>query len=382
MRRPLAGVRVLAIEQYGAGPYGTQLMAELGADVVKIEPAATGGDVSRQVGPYLLGEDDSLFFQTFSRGKKSLSLDIRSAEGRERFERLVAIADVVLNNLRGDRPEKLAITYDALRSINPAIVCAHVSAYGREGSRADWPGYDYLAQAEAGMMSLTGEPGSVPTRFGLSVVDFLTGTMAAFGAVSALLAARATGIGCDVDISLFDTALHQLSYPAVWTMNSDYRAEPLPRGAHPSIAPSQIVRTRDGWGLLMCQTPKMWQLFCAITERPELADDDRFADAAARRAHRAALSEILDEIFTARSGDEWQQAFAGKVPFAPVRTVAEALANPFVSEVGMRDRVDHPARPEGIEMLACPIKVNGERMPGARAPALGEHDDALIWGVR
>ncbi|MEM9705264.1 MAG: CoA transferase, partial [Pseudomonadota bacterium] len=151
----LEGVRVLAVEQYGAGPYGSMLLAELGAEVIKIEAPSMGGDVSRSVGPYFLGEGDSQFFQTFSRNKKSVALEIKTEKGRTEFEKLVKSADAVINNLRGDQPTKLRITFPDLRDINPRIVCAHLSAYGRDNERAAWPGYDYLMQAEAGFMSVT-----------------------------------------------------------------------------------------------------------------------------------------------------------------------------------------------------------------------------------
>ena len=164
---PLAGVRILSVEQYGAGPYGTLLLAQLGAEVIKIEDAARGGDVSRSVGPFLLGEADSDFFQTFSYGKKSVSLDLKSPDGRAAFEQLVRQSDAVANNLRGDQPARLGLTYEVLGRVNPKIVCAHLSAYGRNTTRADWPGYDYLMQAEGGFMLLTGEPGGPPVRCGL-----------------------------------------------------------------------------------------------------------------------------------------------------------------------------------------------------------------------
>ena len=174
---PLKGIRIIALEQYGAGPYGTQLLADLGAEVIKIENPLTGGDVSRFVSPHLIGDKDSQFFQTFNRNKKSLSLDLKSGEGRQAFESLVATADAVSNNLRGDLPVKLKIDYAALKTINTKIVCAHLSAYGRGNSREAWGGYDYLMQAEAGFCSVTGEPGGPPVRLGLSMVDFMTGSM-------------------------------------------------------------------------------------------------------------------------------------------------------------------------------------------------------------
>jgi crotonobetainyl-CoA:carnitine CoA-transferase CaiB-like acyl-CoA transferase len=374
----LDGVRILAIEQYGAGPYGTQLLAELGAEVIKIEAPSMGGDVSRATGPYFLGENDSHFFQTFSRSKKSVALEIKTPEGRADFERLVATADAVVNNLRGDQPAKLAITYERLKSIKPSIVSAHLSAYGRGNSRQAWPGYDYLMQAECGFMSLTGEPDAPPTRFGLSMVDFQTGSIWAMAILAALIRARTTGEGCDVDVSLFDTALHQLSYPAVWAMNEGHVVGRLPRGAHPSIAPSQLVRTQDGWGLLMCQTPKFWARLCELADRPDLAADPRFVDVASRRTNLEALTEVMDALFETRTTDAWLALLGGEVPFAPVKDLTVALDNPFVAEVGMREIVAHPDRPDGLHMLRSPVRVNGRRAEGRRAPKLGEHTQAVL----
>jgi crotonobetainyl-CoA:carnitine CoA-transferase CaiB-like acyl-CoA transferase len=375
----LEGVRILAIEQYGAGPYGSMLLAELGAEVIKIESPSMGGDVSRSVGPCPLGDGDSQFFQTFSRSKKSVALEIKTPEGRSAFEDLVRTADAVVNNLRGDQPGKLKITYRDLRTIKPSIVCAHLSAYGRDNERADWPGYDYLMQAEAGFMMLTGEPEAPPTRFGLSMVDFMTGTQMALGCIAAILRARRAGEGCDVDVSLFDIAAHQLSYPGVWAMNGGPVTARLPRGAHPSIAPSQVVKTKDGWGLLMCQTPKFWDAFCALASAEHLSDDPRFATIPARRANLEALTEALDAVMSARTSAEWMALLGGKVPFAPVYDLKQAIDNPFLTRVGMRDSVAHPFAAGGaLHMFAAPIKVNGERNKATRAPTLGEHNDAVL----
>jgi crotonobetainyl-CoA:carnitine CoA-transferase CaiB-like acyl-CoA transferase len=377
--RLLEGVRILAVEQYGAGPYGSMLLAELGAEVVKIEAPSIGGDVSRSVGPYFLGENDSQFFQTFSRSKKSVALELKSAEGRTAFERLVADADAVINNLRGDQPEKMKITFAHLKSANPRIVCAHLSAYGRDNSRAAWPGYDYLMQAEAGFMQLTGEPDAPPTRFGLSMVDFMTGAQMALGCLAGILRARGSGEGCDIDVSLFDVALHQLTYPGVWAMNGGHVVGRLPRGAHPSIAPSQTVRTKDGWGLLMCQTPKFWDRFCELAGCGDLQRDARFATIEARRANLNELTLEIDRICITRTTREWLSSLGGEVPFAPVFDLRDALDNPFVVEIGMRDSVEHQNAPDGmLSMLAAPIKVNGERAKAQRAPKLGEHSAEIL----
>lgn len=378
MKRPLQGVRVLTIEHFGAGPYATLLMAELGAEVIKIESPSLGGDASRPTGPFLLGEHDSQYFQTFSRSKKSAAVELKTHQGRADFERLVKRADAVVNNLRGDQPVKLGLTYAALKAINPAIVCGHLSAYGRDNSREGWPGYDYPMQAECGLMSLTGEPDGPPTRMGVSIIDFMSGATFAFGVVSGVLSARTTGEGCDVDVSLFDVALHQLSHPAIWAMNERHATERLPNGAHPSLAPVQRVRTADGFGQLMCMTQKFWDELCVLTGRADLAADPRFVDLAARRANLPALTEAIDALFATRTSADWTALLAGRVPFGPVNGILEALDNPFVAEVAMRDVVDHPDRPQGLHMLAAPIRIDGERMPGKRSPKLGEHTDELL----
>lgn len=373
MTRPLSGIRVVAVEQYGAGPYGSMLLADLGATVIKVENAATGGDVSRATGPHFLGEQDSQFFQTFSKGKQSASIDLKSPEGRAAFNRLLEGADALINNLRGDQPEKLGLTYDAVKAINPRLVCAHLSAYGRGNSRETWPGYDYLMQAEAGFMGLSGEPDAPPTRLGVSMVDFMTGTMMAFGTVSAILGAKATGVGCDVDVALFDTALHQLSYPATWYLNAGDQVTRLPRGAHPSIAPSQSFKTKDGWAMLMCQTPKFWEEFCRRAGRPDLLDRPEFKDIPARRENRQLLSDTLDALLSARTTAEWLDILGGHVPFAPITALDQALDNPFVAEIGMVETVEHPDAKDGaLRLLSSPIRINGERPRGRRAPKLGE----------
>ncbi len=376
MTRPLSGIRVIAVEQYGAGPYGSMLLADLGATVIKVENAATGGDVSRSTGPHFLGDGDSQFFQTFSKGKQSASIDLKSPEGRAAFNELLAGADALINNLRGDQPAKLGLTYEAVKAINPRLVCAHLSAYGRSNSRETWPGYDYLMQAEAGFMGLSGEPDAPPTRLGVSMVDFMTGTMMAFGTVSAILGAKATGLGCDVDVALFDTALHQLSYPATWYLNAGDQVTRLPRGAHPSIAPSQSFKTRDGWAMLMCQTPKFWEEFCRRAGRADLADRSEFKDIPARRANRQLLSDTLDDVLSTKTTAEWLSILGGHVPFAPITNLDQALDNPFVAEIGMVETVDHPDANGGtLRLLSSPIRINGERPRGVRAPKLGERTE-------
>lgn len=380
-RLPLDGVTVLAVEQYGAGPFGTMLLGDLGAEVVKIENPKEGGDVGRLVGPFSFGEGDSQFFQSFNRNKRSVTLNLKHAEGARLFRELVRHADAVLDNLRGDLPEKLGLTYEALKEVNPAIVCAHLSAYGRTGPRASWPGYDYLMQAEAGYLSVTGEPDGPPARFGLSIVDMMTGLMAGFALVSGVLGARQTGRGMDLDVSLFDTALHNLSYLATWYLNGGHVQGREKRGAHPSLTPSQMYRTRDGWMFVMCNKDKFWPVMAERVGRPDLATDPRFATFRARLENRDALTEVLDEVLTARTTAEWMERLGGAVPVAPVLGVGEALDNPFVAE---RQGVADFGRAEGgapPRMLTSPIRVDGRLPPTDAAPALGADTEALLGRI-
>jgi crotonobetainyl-CoA:carnitine CoA-transferase CaiB-like acyl-CoA transferase len=376
-RPPLAGVRVLAVEQYGAGPFGTLYLADLGAEVIKVENHKDGGDFARHVGPHFFGPGDSQFFQTFNRNKKSVTLDLKHPEGRAAFRALAAAADAVLDNLRGDLPEKLGLTYEALKDANPRIVCAHLSAYGRTGSRRSWPGFDYLMQAEAGHMSLTGEPDGPPVRYGLSVVDLMTGLAAAFGLLAGVLSARATGRGMDVDTSLFDVALHNLNYPGTWFLNAGAVTGRIARSAHPSLAPSQLCRTRDGWIFIMCNKEKFWVRLANALGKPQWIADPDFATFEARLANRDRLTRMLDEALMTRTTAEWVERFAGEVPAAPVCDVAQALESAFVAE---RDGIAEYTYPDGrsARMIASPIRVSGATLPARAAPAMGADTDAIL----
>lgn len=374
---PLQGLRVLAIEQYGAGPFGTSYLADLGAEVIKIENPADGGDVGRNVGPHFFGPGDSHFFQTFNRNKRSLTLDLKQPEGIQVFHRLVSSADATLDNLRGDLPSKLGLTYEALKKVNPRIVCAHLSAYGREGSRRSWPGYDYLMQAEAGHMSLTGEPGDPPIRYGLSIVDLMTGLAAAFGLLASVISARTTGVGADVDTCLFDVALHNLNYPGTWYLNGGAVTERVPRSGHPSLVPSQLYRTKDGWIFVMCNKEKFWPLLCAALGRPEWALDARFLTFKDRLQHRDVLTELLDSAFMAAPTATWIERLSGTVPVSPVLNIAGALDNPFVAE---RMAVTDFHREDGTaaRLLTNPIRIPGVTLPARAAPALGADSQSLL----
>lgn len=379
MKSPLAGYRVLTFENFGAGPYGSMFLADLGAEVIKIENRAQGGDATRGMGPFL-GEHDSHFFQTFNFNKKSVCLNLKAATGQAAFRRLAATAHVVLNNLRGDQPEKLGLTYAQLADVNPRLVCAHLSAYGRDNERKGWPGYDYLMQAEAGFLHMTGEPGTPPARMGLSIVDFMTGITTALAIVSALLGVARDGNGGDIDVSLFDVALHQLTYPGSWYLNAGLETSRLPRGSHPSATPVQLFPTRDGWIFIMCMTDKFWGNLLAEIAREDLATDPRFATVTARREHRDALTGVLDEVFRKETTAYWLERLRHQLPAAPVLTLPQALDNPFAKSIGMVRGQPHPDMP-AFRALANPIKLDGLRLPQRPAPKLGADTDEILRGL-
>ena len=376
MTLPLAGLRIVAAEHWAAGPYATGYLADLGADVIKIENRTQGGDACRALGPYFLREDDSHVFQTFNRNKRSLTLDLKHSGGQAVLHRLVATADAFMHNLRGDQAAKLGLTYDDLCVANPKIVCAHISAYGREGERSSWPGFDYLMQAEAGFFSLTGEPEGPPSRFGLSMIDYMTGATTSTAILAGILGARESGKGRDIDVTLFDVAMYQLTYPGTWYLNEEFVTRRVARSGHPYTVPSQLYRTRDGWMMVMAQNPRFWELFCELVDRGDLATDPRFAETEGRYEHRDALTEELDLHLGTRDTADWIGVLGGRVPCAPVHDVAEALDSAFFRQRGGIREVPHPDR-GGFKLIASPFRLD-EPLPGRPAPQLGEDSDDVL----
>ncbi|MGX7706650.1 CaiB/BaiF CoA transferase family protein [Methylobacterium sp. Gmos1] len=374
---PLAGLKVLSVEQYGAGPFGTQHLADLGAEIVKIENLQDGGDIGRHVGPHFLEPGDSHFYEAFNRNKRSLALNLKAPEGREVLRALAAGADAVFNNLRGDLPGRLGLDYNSLGAVNPALVCVHLSAYGRTGSRAAWPGYDYLMQAEAGYLSVTGEPDGPPARMGLSIIDLMTGTTAAMALLAGIVEARRTGRGRDYDVSLFDVALHNLCYVGSWYLNKGVVTTREPRSSHPSLTPSQLYRTGDGWIFIMCQKEKFFRILAERVDHPEWLEDPDFATFAARLANRPRVNAAIDAALSVRTTAEWMTLLGGAVPVAPVHDVREALENGFVHE---QERVLDFAHPRhgAIRGIASPVRVAGAAHPVKAAPDLGQDTDAVL----
>ncbi len=378
---PLEDIRIIAVEQYGAGPFGTVHLADLGAEVIKIEDPNVGGDVGRYVPPYS-DEEDSLFFETFNRNKQSISLDMTTESGRRVFEDLVKVSDVVYSNLRGDVPAKLRITYDDLKDVNPRIVCVSLTGFGMTGPRMKEPGYDYVLQGLAGWMELTGEPDGPPTKSGLSMVDYSGGFVAALSLLAGVHAARRDGKGMDCDISLYDTAMSMLTYPATWHLNAGFEPKRTRHSAHPSLVPFQAFEAKDGWMVVGCAKEKFWQRLTEVIERPEWAEEGSpFEKFAGRRAGQDELLPQLEAIFAERTVGEWLPLlYAASIPCGPINDVAAALQEEHTAARGLIVETTHP-RYGTLKQLASPVRV-GERMGGyQRAPQRNEHCDHILSEV-
>jgi crotonobetainyl-CoA:carnitine CoA-transferase CaiB-like acyl-CoA transferase len=377
LRLPLDDVRVLAVEQFGAGPWGTLQLADLGAEVIKIEDPSSGGDVCRYVPPFQDGED-SLFFETFNRNKKSVSLDLRHPDARAVFHDLVRACDAVYSNLRGDQPERLGLTYAQLCDVNPRIVCCSLSGFGMTGPRAAEGGYDYMMQGLTGWQMLTGEPDGPPTKSGLSLVDLSGGYASAIALLAGLWRARRDGVGCDCDVSLFETALQELMYVGTFAATKGYVPPRRSNSAHPSIVPFQNFRAADGWIVIGGAKQKFWERLCDVFGEPELAADPRFATMAARDENRDQLVPILEEIFARRTVGEWLDLLVpAGIPAARVNTVLEALVEP--QTVAREDVLEHEHPTLGtVRTLRSALRVSDGERPPARGPFRGEHTEEVL----
>lgn len=373
---PLEGVRILAVSQFGAGPYSTMILAELGAEVIKIEDPSTGGDVSRSVPPYAI-ECDSLYFQSFNRNKKSLTLNLKTKEGREILEKLACVSHAVLNNLRGDQVRKLGLNHASLKHVNPKIVCCSLTGFGTTGPNAAEPGYDYLMQAYAGYMSLTGDPQGPPATCGVSVVDHAAGLAVGLGLVAALYAAEKTGKGRDVEVNLFDTAFSMLSYLAIWNLNRGYEPVRQPGSAHQSLVPVQTFRTRDDYLVIFCAKEGFWRELCTIVKLERLATDERFSTFSQRFKNRKVLVSTLQKTFLTKTTEDWLKLLRGRVPCAPVNDLSQAMREPFLLNQGMIIETLHSSFGT-IRQVASPIKLPGTSMNHHRAPRLGEHTTEIL----
>jgi crotonobetainyl-CoA:carnitine CoA-transferase CaiB-like acyl-CoA transferase len=369
---------VIAIEQYGAGPFGSMQLADLGADVLKVEDPTAGGDVSRYVPPYA-EEGTSLFFESFNRNKRSITLDLRQPGARAVLEDLVRNADALTSNLRGDQPARLGLRYDDLKHANPRLVCASLSAFGNDGPRSAQGGYDFTVQGIAGWMSVTGGPDQPPTKSGLSLVDYCAGYVSALAVLAGVWQARRDGVGCDADLSLFETALAQLTYLGTWVATRGFAPPRLANSAHLSMVPFQTFATADGAIVVACPKESLWQRLCVAIERPELADDERFCDFGARSRNRESLVGLLSAVLAERATDEWLARFESHgVPCGAVNGVEAAFADPQAVARGSLLEYEHPSFGE-VRTMRSPFRLSTLEEPlTRRAPYLGEHTASVL----
>jgi crotonobetainyl-CoA:carnitine CoA-transferase CaiB-like acyl-CoA transferase len=285
---------------------------------------------------------------------------------------------VVFNNLRGDQPAKLGLTYESLKKWNPKIVCCSLSGFGSDGPRAQEPGYDYLLQAATGYMSITGDPAGPPAACGVSFIDHAAGFAAAFGIASALYAAQQTGIGRDVEVSLMDTAYSMLTYLAAWNLNRGFEPVRYSGSSHQTLVPVQTFQTADGSITIFCGKEKFWRLLCEAFEDPALAGDERFATFEARFRNRDAVVERVQAHFLRKPTKEWIEMLTGKVPCAPVRSIGEALADPELAQRGGIVEVEHPEFGT-VKQVNTPVRFpSSEQREHVRAPVLGEHTAEIL----
>jgi crotonobetainyl-CoA:carnitine CoA-transferase CaiB-like acyl-CoA transferase len=370
------GVRVLDLSRMLAGPYGSLLLADMGADVIKIEDPE-GGDPMRAMGPPFLPDGESAYFLAVNRNKKSVAIDLTRDDGRAVFFDLVRVADVVWHNFRPGVMEKLGCDNGTLTAINPQLIVCAISAYGQDGPYREYPAFDLALQAMGGAMSVTGEPGGSPMRMGLPMGDLSGGMFGAFSVAGALLRRARTGVGAHVDLSLLDCQVSLLSYLAqyFWTDG----VVPRPMGsAHTSVVPYGSLATRDGH-LIVAVFERFWPAFCRAAAHPEWTADPRFAANADRVANRAALMALIEHAFAGRTTDEWlERLHAEGVPAAPIQTVDRVLSDPQVRHRGMVVEVEHE-RLGRVPTLGTPIKVDGApRFTPAPPPRLGQHTDEVL----
>lgn len=370
--KPLTGIRVLELTHYLAGPYCALFLADMGADVIKIE-SPDHPDLGRNM-PGATVEGETAYFHCLNRGKRSVALDLKDERGRAAFYRLAETADVVLDNFRRGVTERLGVDHAALSEVNPRLVTCSMTGYGETGPKRDLPAYDYLIQAMSGMMSLTGDPGGKPTKYGISIVDHATGLLGAFSILAALRGVDLTGTGRHVDLSLLDAHVHMLSYLAADYLNGDLVPERYADSAHPYIVPSQRFATSDGDIVTMPMANHMWRAACEALELDELGADPDLATAPGRLEQRERVIDAVAAAVATRTTASVVSLLEGcGVPVAPVNSVPEILADPQIEARGLVVEGD------GVRMLGTPIVMSDvEDGPYRRAPHVGEHTRELL----
>lgn len=373
MSAPLAGIRIIEVGHMLAGPYCGLLLADMGAEIIKIEPV--DGDIGRKVSPHYIGPHNA-YFASLNRSKKSVVLDLASEAGRAELERLAADSHALLTNLRPSAIKKLGLTYDSLRHCNPKLVCVALTGYGLDGPYADSPAYDYVIQAITGVMALTGDPDAPPTKAGFSAVDNSAGMAAALG----LLAKIVQGEGGQVEVAMYDVMLSQLNYLAGAVLNAGETMERLANSSHPYLVPAQIFPTGDGWLTLFITHEKFWSKFCNEVGRPEWIEDPIFATMDSRRQNREHVLKAIEEVLSTASAAEWVRRLQPQgVVVSQVGTLTDALKSDLAASRQMVVPLGSPD--SGLRAVASAVKFHGYEPEYTLPPLLDQHRADVLKGA-
>ncbi len=371
---PLKGIKILDMSRVLAGPYCGMVLADLGAEVVKIERPGTGDD-ARAYGPFMGGE--SAYFMSINRNKKSITLNLKAPEGKEILKGLAAKFDVVLENFRPGTMDRLGLGYDVLREVNPRLIYAASTGFGYSGPYSERPAYDAVIQAMGGIMSITGHPGDKPTRVGASIADIFTGMFCAIGILAALQKRDKTGKGDMVDVAMLDSIVAVLENAiARYVVAGEIPG--LLGNRHPSIAPFETFETKDGEMIIAAGNDRLWATLCNILEIPEMIDDERFKTNPARVDNVDELKTILETHLKTKTVDEWVAVLdeAG-IPCSPINTIDKVVNHPQVLARQMITTVEH-SKAGKLKVPGCPIKFVSKELPIRPAPILGEHTEQIL----
>jgi len=390
MAGPLSHIRVLDLSRVLAGPWAGQNLADLGADVIKVERPGSGDD-SRAFGPPWVkdrdGRDskDSAYYTSANRGKKSITLNISKPEGQKLARELAKISDVLIENYKFGDLARYGLSYEDLKKINPRLIYCSVTGFGQTGPYRERPGYDFMIQGMGGMMSVTGEPdnapGGGPQRAGVPVADIITGMYASIAICAALAHREKSGIGQQLDLALLDSQIALLAY-----QNTNYFSTGKPPkrigNLHPNIVPYQPFRTKDGSVILACGNDNLYRKFCEVAGCPELADDPRFASNGKRVENRAEMTRLLSQVFARRTTHEWVELLeAAGVPNGPINDVAQVFEEPQVKARGVKIELEHPLAGK-LPLVASPMRFSETPLEHNLAPpVLGQHTDEILREV-
>lgn len=376
----LHGMKVVDLTQVMAGPFCTMLLADFGADVIKVEPPGGGDQTRHSWGRSGKGDDGPAFF-ALNRNKRSVVLDLRSEEGLSDFRRLVAEADVVVENFRPGVTERLGIDYESVKRINPGVIYASISGFGHSGPYSQRPGYDLIAQGMSGVMGVTGHPDAPPAKAGVPVGDMGSGLYCAYGILAAYVHKLRTGEGQRLETSLFEAALSLTAWEATEYWSSG-QVPARTGSSHRMSAPYQAFRTKDGWMTIGANNQRLWGFLCAALRVPELEHDERFATNPLRMANKRLLADTIEELLAAHGTDYWvERLLAGGVPCGPILAYDEVLDDPHTRHREMVLTIPHPVEGE-VQTLGFAVKLEGTPAAVRRhPPLLGEHQEEVL-GVK